>query len=320
MHHIFKRYIRYFSRVLWTPVTLSILLMILSVSGCLSQQEITYQDQINKIRNRYNNLDKNLAKLIVDLSAQMETLNASANSTSPQDFLSQLRELVGTYTPQFQQYLAEFQQLQTDLANIQAPPKFTTAHSIYNSGLSSVGTSINEEIASLDLLAQQPERAEEAAARLKNVPTFLEQGVDNLDEADDMVFTTNWGLIVGVIIGVLAIVGGVIAFFVYISRKRRYQPGYHAGSPAIATPYPSTGYPPPPIDYGPPSEANRQSPPGDIHPAPPIQYQPQQPAGPVPSATKPQTSPQAVRCPRCGAEVTAAGPFCPSCSAMLPGI
>ncbi len=323
MHHKFKRY---FSRVLWIPVTLSILLMILSVSGCLSQQEITYQDRVGKLIDRYYDLEDNTNKLMKDFALKVESLLNSIPNTDPAEFISRWDQIIDAYVPQFQQYLAAFQQLQTDLANINPPEKYSAAHSIFNSGLSSTVSSLNvlfegiDQARSSNLAQEGYFKVEELSASMNNFPSFLEQGLKNMETGKNMIYEPDWGLIVGVILGVFAIVGGVIVFFVYISRKRRYQPGYHAGSPAIATPYPSTGYPPPPIDYGPPSEAYRQSPPGDIHPAPPIQYQPQQPAGPVPSATKPQTSPQAVRCPRCGAEVTAAGPFCPSCGAMLPGV
>lgn len=317
-------------------------------SGCMSKQEITYQDKVGTIVDRYNDLGKNTGKILMDFGRSLQSLGQQAESMAPQAVQDSFNQLLDAYLPQFQQYVQAFQQLQTDAAALAVPQQFSTANSILVSGFSSSVSSINElfqsfsELRNIEVLLQ-PNKITEIEARLKNGPTFLEQGVDNIDKAKNMIFKVNWALIVAVILGVFAVAAAFIAFFVHRGHRSRYQPGQLQPGVAPAPGYPGPGYPPPPAAYGSPSEAYPPAPasyrspseaypppPGDIYsapapqgfpPAPQTGYPPPPEAGTPQPGTPPNVPPKKpVTCPRCGAEVTAAGAFCPSCNTMLPGV
>lgn len=295
------------------------------LAGCLSQQELAYHKAIRELGKRWNDLDNKFEETEKALEAQGDAMMAT-KPTSLDDAMGRINQLLNIFLPKFQEHMAELLQIQADMNNLQVPPKYSTAHSIYVSGMSSLVVSIQQILNGLDMM-RQVEKIEDALAIIKNAPGYANQGIDNLNKANGMVFSTNWGLIVGVIIGVLIIVAAIIIFFVYLSRRRRYQPGYIAPGPVGA--YPRPGYPPPPVAYRSPSEAYPPLP-GDIYSAPVPQgyptppqpgYPPAPEAGSPPPGTPPESPPkQPVTCPRCGAEITTAGAFCPSCNAMLPGI
>jgi hypothetical protein len=335
-----------FSR--WTISVIVVVLAIICISGCVSKPEITYQDKVSAIIDRGNDMDKNLAKLLMDFEDSLKPIAQQAGSLAPQALLNSYNQVLDAYLPQFQQYIQGFQQLQVDLAALAVPQNFSTANSILVSGLSSYVTSLSEsiqvfsEMRNIEVL-QQPIKVMEIEARMKNAPMFLEQGADNINKAKNMIFRVNWGLIVAVIIGVFAVVAVFIAFFVHRGRRKRYQPGQLQPGMAMAPGYPGPGYPPPPAAFGsppgaypPPPAPYRSpseaypSPPGDIYSAPapqgyPPVPQPGYPPPPEAGFPQPGAPPNApprkpVTCPRCGAEVTRAGAFCPSCNTMLPGV
>jgi outer membrane murein-binding lipoprotein Lpp len=339
MHPASKRLVRTSIVIRLSVVLTCAALATTCLAGCLSQQEFTYQNKIRELSKRSNEISRKFNETMKAFDGQAQAMFATQPG-SAQQALDQVNQLLDMFSPKFQQFMADIQQVQADLNNLQVPPKYATAHSIYISGMSSFVVSVQQVFNGFEMM-RNISTIQEALPTIETANTYIKQGIDNLDKADNMVFSTNWGLIVGVIIGFFAVVALIIAFFVYLNRRRRYQPGQLAPGPIHAYPgpgyppppaayrSPSEAYPPPPVPYRPPSEAY-SPPPGDIYSPPATQGYPPppQPGYPPPAEAdtlQPGTPPNApprkpVTCPRCGAEVTSAGAFCPSCNTMMPGV
>lgn len=303
-------------------------LVLFCLAGCLTSREVSYQNQVSKMRDRFDETAKKWEATMKEFAGQMQ---AVASATSFQDFSAKWSRLLDLYVPILRQYLTEFEQIQSDIVKLKPPKKYETAHSIYTSAMSSIVTSTAQFVNGLDMARQlKYEDQEGASATINNASAFIVQGVANLKKADEMVFSTNWGLIVGVILAVFAIVAGIIGLLVYlVRRKGRDQAGYLSSEPAPTAGYPVPGYPaagypppsgvyPPPLpDYRPPPEAY-PSQPQDIYAVPPT---PDYPASTLPPAAPPHdwhgSSTQMENCPRCGAHIPATSSNCPSCGASL---
>jgi hypothetical protein len=253
-HHRYERRTQIPSLLFLIVVTLLTLLMMLSVSGCLSQQEITYQDQFRQILDRYNDMAKNYQKIDTDFINQLNAITESAKTTGSVEAMPDYQRLVSTYLPQFQQYQLELQRLQADSGAVQAPSKYASAHSILNSGISITISAVSERMRAIGLIVQ-PSNWPEVNAAINSAISYSDQGSNTIDQAKHMVFPFPWGFVLGGSVVVLVMVAGIIILIIYLKRKRRQRPRYTASSPADSNPYPISGYQPPPMDYRPPSEA-----------------------------------------------------------------
>jgi hypothetical protein len=263
-YHRSKQRIQFVRTVVLVGITLAVLLTVLSLSGCLSQEEVTYQDKFSQILDRYNNLAKNYEKIDSDFINQFNTLTETNMRIGTAEALPAFQQLVSTYLPQFQQYQPEFQKLQADAGAIQVPPRYSSAHSMLNSGISMTLSAVNERIRAIGMIAN-PSNWQEVNATLNSPLGYSGQAAKTINQAKHIVFPFPWSLIIEVTLGVVALVAGII---VIVSLRRRRQTVYLAAGPEGAA-YPYPGSLPPPPGYGPPSEAYQYRPPSEVHHAPP---------------------------------------------------
>jgi hypothetical protein len=280
------------------PGIITLILLVLFVlffTGCEAGEEASYQEQVGSLRDRYSDIADRSQALGTEFEEKAKALEA-AGGTDLNEVMSKVNALIDEFTARYQQLIAEVQQLQTEFQNIKPPKEYETAHSIYNNGMSTVVVSLNESMRGLGLLRNY-QSMDNALIVLENSWQFLEKGEESIRKADDIVFGVDEELIITIVLGVLLLVGLVVGAIVMVSRRRRRYPALQP-LPGRGPPGYGNGYQYADHGYGTPMQ-----PPG---------------APPVPPPAPPPLTERI--CPRCGAVVSAAGPFCPSCGAAVPGM
>lgn len=177
------------------------------LAGCDTAQESAYKDKISAMMSKWNAISSQLDDASEKCIAQVQ---AAAKNGDPNAALAQIQAALDTFLMTFNQAVDQIAAMQTELNQLQVPPKYMTEHKMMLNGMSTVANSLENQRQATGLLRNlQPGQMDAAMVQIETAETYLQQGIDNLNLAAGYLFPKNWPLTIAIWLAFLGIAVGL---------------------------------------------------------------------------------------------------------------